>query len=120
MVRVLIVDDVPKVRSELRVLLGLTGGFDVVGEAGDGAEAIAQVERLEPDVVVMDLELLAMDGYAATRAIKSRWPACRVIVLTVHGDESERQQALAAGADEFIVKGAAIELLINAAQERNG
>jgi DNA-binding NarL/FixJ family response regulator len=68
-IRVLIVDDMPQVRQELRILLQLTKGLDVVGEAGNGKEAIRQAELLNPDVVIMDLEMPILDGMQATRLI---------------------------------------------------
>jgi len=112
--RVLIVDDNAKVRRELRTVLVLAGDVEVVGEAADGREAIRQAETLRPDVVVMDLEMTVMDGYEAPRHIKTRSPGCRVIALTIHGDEAARQQASQAGVDDFIVKGAPMDSLIHA------
>lgn len=112
--RVLLVDDMPQVRQELRLLLSLTGELEIVGEAANGVEAINQVAALRPDTVVMDLEMPVMDGYAAARQIKTRWPACRVIALTVHSGEAERRRAAQAGVDEFVVKGAPIRFLIQA------
>ena len=112
--RVLVVDDNPKVRQELRTVLALVGDVEVLGEAEDGREAIRQVEALRPDVVVMDLEMPVMDGYEATRQIKARCPACQVIALTIHGDEAARQRASQAGVDDFIVKGAPIASLMHA------
>ena len=116
--RVLIVDDMPQVRQELRLLLSLTGDLEVVGEAANGAEAIERAEALRPDVVVMDLEMPVMDGYAAARQIKTRWPACRIIALTVHDGEAERRRAAQAGVDAFIVKGVPVETLLQAIQEK--
>jgi DNA-binding NarL/FixJ family response regulator len=112
--RVLIVDDNAKVRRELCTVLALTGDVEVVGEAADGQEAIRQVEALRPDVVVMDLEMPVMDGHEATCQIKTRFPGCRVIALTIHGDETARQRAGRAGVDDFIVKGAPMNFLIQA------
>jgi DNA-binding NarL/FixJ family response regulator len=112
--RVLVVDDNAKVRRGLRTVLALAGDVEVLGEAEDGREAIRQVEALRPDVVVMDLEMPVMDGYEATRQIKSRYPACRVIALTIHGDEAARQRADQAGVHDFIVKGAPMDSLIYA------
>jgi DNA-binding NarL/FixJ family response regulator len=112
--RVLIVDDNAQVRRELRTVLVLAGDVEVVGEAADGWEAIRQAETLRPDVVVMDLEMPVMDGCEATQQIKTRSPGCRVIALTIHGDEAARQQASQAGADDFIVKGAPMNSLIQA------
>ena len=113
-IRVLIVDDMPQVRRDLRTVLTLAGPVDVVGEAANGAEALARAEALQPDVVLMDLEMPVMDGREATRQIKARWPACRVIALTVHDGEGDRQTAIRAGVDAFIVKGAPVAALLQA------
>ena len=122
-IRVLIVDDMAQVRHDLRTVLPLAGQaaglqIEVVGEAGDGQEAIRQAEVLRPDAVVTDLEMPVMDGYQATREIKARYPSCRVIALTVHGYEAARQKAIQAGVDVFIVKGAPVETLVQAISER--
>ncbi len=114
LLRVLIVDDVPEVRQDLRLLLQLTGEVEVAGEAADGVEAIKQTEALRPEVVVMDLEMPAMDGCAATRQIKAAFPECRVIALTIHGEEAERERAKEAGMEEVVVKGAPLEVLLRA------
>ncbi len=98
-------------------MLTLVGDVQIVGEAEDGRQAIRQVEALRPDVVVMDLEMPVMDGYEAARQMKSRYPACRVIALTIHSDETARQQASQAGVDAFIVKGAPMDSLIHAMTE---
>jgi DNA-binding NarL/FixJ family response regulator len=113
-VRVLIVDDVLQVRQELRGLLSLAGELEVVGEAANGLEAISQAEALRPDVVVMDLEMPVLDGYEATRRIKAVCPACRVVALTIHAGEAERQKALQAGMADVVVKGAPLEVLLRA------
>ncbi len=114
LLRVLIVDDVPEVRHDLSVLLQLTDEVQVVGEASNGAEAIDQAEALRPDVVIMDLEMPVMDGYAATRRVKAVSPGCRVIALTIHDGRAERQQALQAGMADVVVKGAPLEALLRA------
>jgi DNA-binding NarL/FixJ family response regulator len=118
-IRVLIVDDMAQVRRDLRTVLPLAGQaaglqIEIVGEAGNGQEAIWQAEALRPDAVVTDLEMPVMDGYQATHEIKARYPACRVIALTVHGYEAARQKAIQAGVDVFIVKGAPVETLVQA------
>jgi DNA-binding NarL/FixJ family response regulator len=113
-VRVLLVDDYVQVRRELRTVLALVEDVEVVGEAQDGGEAIRQVEALRPDVVLIDLNMPVMDGYQATRQIKARFPACRVIALTIHGDETARERASQAGVDEFILKGTPIDSLVRA------
>ena len=83
-------------RQELRTLLPLTGDIEIVGEAADGREAIRLAQALQPDVVLMDLEMPVLDGYEATRQIKAGSPACRVVALTVHGYEAARQKAVQA------------------------
>jgi NarL family two-component system response regulator LiaR len=123
-IRVLIVDDTAQVRRDLRTVLPLAGQaaglqIEIVGEAGNGQEAIWQAEALRPDAVVTDLEMPVMDGYQAAHEIKARCPACRVIALTVHGYEAARQKAIQAGVDVFIVKGAPVETLVQAISERS-
>ncbi len=118
-IQVLIVDDAPQVREGLRTLLPLAGQAAgqpvvIVGEVGDGSQAVEQADTLRPDVVLMDLEMPGMDGYAATREIKSRWPSTRVVVLSVHGEPAARQKALESGADEFVVKGTPMPALMRA------
>ncbi len=114
LLRVLIVDDVPEVRQDLHLLLQLTGAVQVIGEASNGAEAITQAEALRPDAVLMDLEMPVMDGFQAAREIKQRWPGCSVIALTIHDGETERQRAVYAGIDAFVVKGTPVQVLLQA------
>jgi DNA-binding NarL/FixJ family response regulator len=121
-IRVLLVDDAPQVRAGLRTLLPLLAEADglaleIAGEASDGAEALRQVATLRPDVVCLDLEMPKMDGLAATAAIKARWPATRVVAFSVHGDADVVQRARAAGVDEFVVKGAALQGLIRSLRD---
>lgn len=110
--RVLIADDRPRSRQGLRALLATQLEIEVIGEAGDGREALQLVEESRPDAVVMDARMPAMDGLTATRAIKERWPEVRVIVLTMYG--SHRANAIASGADAFLVKGCPSEELLEA------
>jgi DNA-binding NarL/FixJ family response regulator len=112
LIRVLIVDDMPQVREDLRVLLQLSNGVEVVGEAADGQEAIKQAEMLKPDVVIMDLEMPILDGLEATRQIKKRKLAKRIVVLSVHSDLEVIQHAMQAGADDFVQKGSPYNALI--------
>ncbi len=113
-VRLLLVDDMPQVRRDLRQLLELTGLVEIVGEAEDGLEAARLAEVLAPEAVVMDLEMPGLDGYEATRRIKSQSADVRVIILSVHAGPEEVKRARAAGADSFIVKGADYETLMRA------
>ena len=112
--RVMIVDDSLQVRSDLCTLLELIDDFEIVGEASNGEEAFIQAVRLKPNVILMDLEMPFMTGYEATRQIKERFPACRVIVLSVHSSPEAQQRAYHSGADAFIVKGEPLENLIHA------
>jgi DNA-binding NarL/FixJ family response regulator len=112
--RILLVDDSAQVRQELRTLLPLAGDIEIVGEAADGQEAVRLVQALQPDVVLMDLEMPVLDGYEATRQIKAVFSSCRVVALTVHGYEAARQKAVQAGADVFLVKGVSVETLVQA------
>jgi DNA-binding NarL/FixJ family response regulator len=117
--RVLIVDDNAQVRQELRTLLPLTGDIEIVGEAADGLQAIHLAQALQPEVVLMDLEMPVLDGYEAMRQIKAGLPSCRVVTLTVHGSEAARLRAMEAGADVFLEKGAPLGALVQAIYERS-
>jgi DNA-binding NarL/FixJ family response regulator len=113
-VRILLVEDMPQVLHDLRQLLELTGRFEIVGEAGDGAEAVRLSGELSPEAVIMDLEMPRLDGYEAARLIKELQPAPRVIILSAHAGPAEQQRARAAGADGFVMKGDRYEVLVNA------
>lgn len=112
--RILIVDDRQPVRQELCAILPLVGDIEVVGEAVNGLAAVQLAAALQPQAVLLDLEMPVMDGYQAAAQIKASCPTCRVIALTIHGDESARRRATEAGCDVFIVKGAPIAALIAA------
>ena len=116
--QILIIDDIPQVREELRTLLTLAGDIEVIGEAINGLDGVRQAEALRPEVVLMDLEMPVLDGYEATRQIKTLDPNCRIIALTIHDEEEARQKAVQAGVDDFIVKGAPIETLVQAISEK--
>lgn len=110
--RVLIVDDVEEVRRDLRTLLTLSADLEIVGEAANGSDAVRLTESLQPDVVLMDLEMPVMDGYEAARQIKAQYPLCRVLALTVHDYESARAEAYRSGVDAFLVKGVPVESIV--------
>jgi len=114
--RVLIVDDVPQVRRELRTLLPLLDAIEIVGEAEDGQSAIELATTLQPEVILMDVGMPIVNGLAATRSIKQQCPQCHVIILSIHDDEAVRAQARSAGADDFIDKGAPLATLLQAIQ----
>ncbi|MFG2053185.1 response regulator [Micromonospora sp. NPDC048930] len=114
MIRVLVVDDQTLVRAGVGLLLRTAGGFEVVGEAGDGHEAVRLAERLRPDVILMDLRMPRMDGIEATRRILDRQPSARVLVLTTFADDANVYGALGAGALGYLVKDGAPEELVDA------
>ncbi|MCK6584757.1 MAG: response regulator transcription factor [Anaerolineales bacterium] len=114
MITLVIADDQPAVREGLRMRLSLESDFQIVGEARDGREALEIIPRLKPDVVIMDMEMPGMDGLAAARALKTLAPDCRVIILTIHDDETSRKQAREAGAAGFVSKHADDIVLLNA------
>ena len=112
--RILIADDVPQVRRELRTLLSLLDNIDIVGEAENGQNAIELAKALRPDVILMDVEMPIMDGISATRSIKQCCPSCRIIILSIHTEEAVHAQARSAGADDFVDKGAPLTTLLQA------
>ena len=113
-VRVLLVDDHAVVRLGLRTLLSAAADVEVVGEASDGREALAKVDELNPDVVVMDLSMAGMDGAEATRELSRRGAAARVLVLTMHEEEDYLVPMLDAGARGYVVKSAVSTELLEA------
>ena len=105
-IRVLIVDDHAVVREGLRSFLELQEGIVIVGEASDGAEAVAAAERQPPDVVLMDLVMPNVDGVTAMRQLRDRVPQARVIVLTSFLDDDRLLPAIRAGAAGYLLKNA--------------
>ncbi len=103
-IRVLVVDDQRLVRAGLTMLCESTVGLDVVGEAGDGAQAVRLAAELAPDVILMDLRMPGLDGVEATRLITATRPESNVLVLTTFDDDEHLYPALAAGAAGFLVK----------------
>ncbi|HWB35449.1 MAG TPA: response regulator transcription factor [Rugosimonospora sp.] len=106
MIRVLLADDHPLVRQGLRAVLDTVADIEVVGEASDGSQAVRQAVELQPDVVVMDLQLPGLHGIEATRQIQGRVPAAAVLVLTMFEDDATVFAAVQAGALGYLVKGA--------------
>jgi DNA-binding NarL/FixJ family response regulator len=106
-IRVLLVDDHAVVREGLRNFLALQDGLEIVGEAGDGNEAIEQAQHLEPDVILMDLVMPGLDGIGAMRQLRSRSPRSRVIVLTSFLEDERVLPAIQAGAAGYLLKNVA-------------
>lgn len=111
-IKVLLVDDHTVVRSGLGAVLTVCDDLELIGEAGDGEEAIEFCEHNRPDVVLMDLLMPRMDGVAATRAIKGRWPDVKVIVLTSFKEKEYVEGALKAGAVGYLLKNVSAEELV--------
>ena len=114
-ISVLLVDDSAAVRDGLQSILRAYDDIDVVGEAGDGLEAISKAEQLRPGVILMDAQMPGMDGVEATRQIKERLPAVRVLFLTVHSGYID--EALAAGADAYLQKDTGRQELLQVIRE---
>ncbi|MEV4897991.1 response regulator transcription factor [Nonomuraea sp. NPDC055795] len=112
MIKVLVVDDQVLVRAGLRLLLETGSGLLVVGEAGDGLEAVRRGHELRPDVVLMDLHMPGMDGIAATERIVAELPGTKVLALSTFDLEEHVVAALRAGASGFLPKDASPEELI--------
>jgi len=100
--RILIVDDQPRARQSLHALIVTGLHPEIIGEAANGIEALIQVERFNPSVVLMDARMPELDGIETTRRIKAQSPKTRVVVISLYGEY--RDAALAAGADAFIRK----------------
>ncbi|QQQ81004.1 response regulator transcription factor [Saccharothrix sp. 6-C] len=104
MIRVVLADDQALVRAGFRLLLDTEDGFEVVGEAGDGAEAVRRAHEHRPDVVVMDIRMPGTDGLAATRQICAELPEVKVLVLTTFNVDEYVFEALRSGASGFLLK----------------
>lgn len=114
MVKVLLIDDDPLVRAGLRMILSSAEDVQVVGEADDGARAVAAVHEHRPDVVLMDIRMAEMDGITATAALRQLDPRPQVIVLTTFQADEQVMNALRAGASGFLVKDTPPAEIINA------
>lgn len=113
-IRLLLVDDHAVVRSGLKMLLGGHEEMEIVGEAGSAEEALAETERVQPNVILMDIGLPDKTGIEATREIKEKFPDANIVALTIHEDEEYFFQMLDAGASGYVPKRAAPEELITA------
>lgn len=113
-VRLLIADDHALVRSGLRVMLKRDPGFEIIGEAGNGREAIELCRSLEPDLVLMDMRMPEMDGLEATRAIKCEHPEINILMVTMHDNNDYMLEAAKAGAAGYVLKDASRNELLAA------
>src|SRR3954462_12237897 len=116
-IRILLADDHTLLRAGIRSLLEKTPGVEVVGEAGDGREALNLVKELRPNIVLMDIAMSGLNGLEATARIVKEFPNSRVIILSMHANEEYVLQTLRAGAAGYLLKDAAtaeLELAIQA------
>jgi DNA-binding NarL/FixJ family response regulator len=116
-IRVLLVDDHTILREGVRALLTDEPEIVVVGEAGDGEEALEKVETLHPDIVLMDMVMPRMNGLEATGHIKRRHPETKVLILSMYDDDEYVQQVIQAGASGYLLKGMAADDLVLAIRE---
>ena len=118
--RVLVVDDALYMRTMIRDILSGTGGYEVVGEASNGREAVERFVELEPDLVTMDIVMPELDGIEATREILDRDPSATIIMCSALGQEALVIESIAAGARDFIVKPFTPEKVLRKLATRSG
>lgn len=114
LIRVVLIDDHNVVRAGLKAVLGTAKDIDVVGEASNGREGVALIERMRPDVVVMDLSMPEMDGLTAMKEMTTKGTTARVLILTMHAEEEYLISLLEAGASGYLLKSAADRELVDA------
>ncbi len=112
MIKILLVDDQIMVRRGLRMSLALEPDLRIVGEAGNGREALDLIRVTNPDVIVMDIEMPELDGISALKTLRKTLPDCPVIMLSLHDDAQNRALALSSGANAFVSKQAGANLLV--------
>jgi DNA-binding NarL/FixJ family response regulator len=113
-IRLLIADDHPVVRDGLRAMLATQPDMELVGEAATGTQAVAQAQALQPDVVLMDLQMPDLDGPGAIASLRQQAPEVRVLVLTTYGTDADITRAIDAGATGYLLKDAPREQLFAA------
>ncbi len=116
-ITVLLVDDHPVVRQGIAALLSAHDDLEVVGQAGEGREALARIRELKPQVVLMDLAMPLLNGVQVTRRLREEMPEIKVLVLSSYGHDEYIRQALEAGASGYLLKKTAAEELVKAIHE---
>lgn len=115
-VRILLVDDHPIVRQGLKTILEGHSGWEVIGEASDGAEAVEKAGRLQPDVIVLDVTMPTMNGLEACRLLRKQVPQLEILFVTQHDSPHMMREALEAGARGYVVKSNAARDLLEAVE----
>jgi DNA-binding NarL/FixJ family response regulator len=101
---IILADDHALVRRGIKKIICENPGLNVIGEAGDGTEALELLEKLAPDLVILDVQMPRMNGLEAAKRIKERWPEVKVLILTMHKEEAYLRQAQDIGVDGFVLK----------------
>lgn len=115
--RILLAEDHKTVREGVKLLVNAQPDMEVVGEADDGELALAQAEKLRPDIIIMDISMPRMNGLKATKKLRSKYPDIKLLTLSRHTDDGYLQQLVAAGANGYVLKQSAPNHLINAIRE---
>src|SRR6476619_1531747 len=114
LIKVVLVDDHAVVRAGVKAVLGSAKDIQVIGEASNGRDGVAMVERLHPDVIVMDLSMGEMDGITATKELVSKETKTKILILTMHAEDAYLVKVLDAGASGYLVKSTADRELVDA------
>jgi DNA-binding NarL/FixJ family response regulator len=110
--RVLVVDDAANLRELLTVLLEVEDDFEVVAAVGDGAQALTKADELEPDIVLLDIAMPVMDGFAALPELRRRLPDASIVIFSAYEEREKAERALTDGADIYIEKGTSVINLV--------
>jgi len=117
-ITVILVDDHTVVRQGLRILLEAEGNFNILGEAGDGLEAIVMAEKLHPEIIIMDLAIPKLNGLeAARRILQQTAPPPTIIILSAHADDAYIEQVASLGVQGYLVKQSSTDILVKAIKE---
>lgn len=116
-IKIVLADDHPVVRQGIRSRLNKEEDFDLVGEAGDGLEAVSLVDKYKPDVLILDMLMPGLNGLEVIPRVKKISPNTKVVILSINDDESYVLQALVAGAKAYVLKNSPLEVLIFAVRE---
>src|ERR1700684_599596 len=114
MLRILIVDDQPMILKRVRSILTEQSDFEICGEAHDGAKAVEEAQRLKPDVVILNVSMPVMNGFAAARLIKAKLPGTAIVILSSEADKHFVAEAKKIGASAYVIKTKADEYLVKA------